>query len=42
MTNAPLFDVTRDASRFVVAVAADPAANSITFLLNWSALLKKH
>ncbi|MGH9717485.1 MAG: protein kinase domain-containing protein, partial [Candidatus Acidiferrales bacterium] len=38
-TNAPLFDVTRDGSRFIVATSADPAASgSITLLLNWPEL----
>jgi hypothetical protein len=42
MTSAPLFDVTRDGQRFIVATAADPeASRSITLLLNWPALLKQ-
>ncbi len=40
VTNAPLFDVTPDGKRFIVATAADPeAANSISLLLNWPAML---
>jgi hypothetical protein len=40
-TNAPLFDVTRDGSRFLVATSADPnASQSITLLHNWEAELK--
>jgi Tol biopolymer transport system component len=42
VTNAPLFDVTPDGQRFIVATAADPAAaDSISLLLNWAALLKR-
>ncbi len=41
-TNAPLFDVSRDGSRFIVATSADPAASdSITLLLNWPERLKE-
>jgi eukaryotic-like serine/threonine-protein kinase len=41
-TSAPLFDVTSNGTRFVVAASADPAAaNSITLLLNWPALLNR-
>lgn len=40
MTAVLLFDATPHAQRFIVATA-DPAANSITLLLNWPALLKK-
>jgi Tol biopolymer transport system component len=41
-TEAPLYDVTPDATRFIVATSADPAAaNSITLLLNWPSLLNQ-
>jgi len=41
--NAPLYDVTPDATRFIVATSVDPAAaNSITLLLNWPSLLTPH
>jgi eukaryotic-like serine/threonine-protein kinase len=41
-TSAPLYDVTPDGSRFIVAAAADPsAAQFITLLLHWEAALKK-
>ena len=40
-TLAPLFDVTPDGSRFIVAASADPnASQSITLLLNWEAEMK--
>jgi len=39
--SAPLYDVTPDGSRFMVAASADPnASQSITLLLNWEAILK--
>ncbi len=38
----PLYDVTPDGQRFIVATSADPAASSsITLLTNWPALLEK-
>jgi len=41
-TTAPLFDPTRDGSRFIVATSADPAASdSISLLLNWPEQLKE-
>jgi len=41
-TNAPLFDLTSDGSRFLVAASTDPAAsNSITLLTSWPALVEK-
>jgi Tol biopolymer transport system component len=40
-TSAPLFDVTRDGSRFIVATSANPSASqSITLLLNWEGELE--
>ena len=40
-TEAPLYDVTPDGSRFIIAASADPnASQSITLLLNWEATLK--
>ncbi len=42
MTNAPLYDVTPDGERVIVATAADPeAASSISLLLNWPSALKQ-
>ncbi len=42
VTNAPLFDVTPGAQRFIAATAADPeAASSISLLLNWPSALKQ-
>jgi len=41
-TTAPLFDVSRDGNRFIVAASADPAASdSITLLLNWPERLQE-
>ncbi len=40
-TSAPLYDVTPDGNRFLVAASTDPAAaSSITLLLNWPALVR--
>ena len=40
-TSGPLYDVTSDGSRFIVAASADPTASqSITLFLNWEAELK--
>ncbi len=42
-TSAPLYDVTPDGKRFLVATSTDPAAaGSITLLLNWPTRVRKH